>query len=53
MSNVLSDGAYKLVEAQRSMELLGYVLKNEWKLSKSRREKHLDHIRQQCSPKVF
>ena len=53
MSNVLSDTAYNSVESHKSMELLGYVLQLEWRLSRQRRQKHLDRVRSECSPKVL
>jgi ankyrin repeat protein len=53
MSNVLSGGAYKSVESHRSMELLGYVLQHEWRLSSKKRQEHLNKIKNECSPKVL
>ena len=53
MSNVLSDGAFNQVESHKSMELLGYVLQKEWRLSIKQRQSHLDMIRKECSPKVL
>lgn len=53
MSNVLSSGAYKSVDSVKSMELLGYVLQHEWRLSNDKRQKHLNKIKNQCSPKIL
>ena len=53
MSNVLSDGAFAQVESQKYMELLGDVMQQEWRLSKSKRQLHLNRIRHCYSPKVL
>ena len=34
-------------------ELLGYVLQHEWRLSKERRQGHLNTIKSKCSPKIL
>ncbi len=35
------------------MEVLGYVLQHEWRLSTQRRQRHLDRIKRECSPKIL
>ena len=34
-------------------ELLGYVLQHEWRLSKEKRQEHLNIIKSKCSPKTL
>jgi hypothetical protein len=53
MSNVLSGGAFFDVESHKAMELLGYVLQHEWRLDIDRRQKHLEYIKNECSPTIL
>ncbi len=53
MSNVLSGGAFFDVESHKAMELLGYVLQHEWRLDVDRRQKHLEYIKNECSPTIL
>jgi hypothetical protein len=53
MSNVLSGGAFFDVESHKAMELLGYVLQHEWRLDIDRRQKHLEFIKNECSPTIL
>lgn len=52
MSNVLSEQAYNMVDSHKSMELLGYILQIEWRMNRKRRQRHLDTIKRDFSPKV-
>ncbi len=53
MSNVLSGGAFAEVESHKSLEMLGYILQCEWRLSVERRQKHLEKIKNVCSPIIL
>ena len=52
MSNVLSEQAYNMVDSHKSMELLGYILQIEWRMNRKKRQRHLDKIKRECSPKI-
>jgi transcriptional regulator with PAS, ATPase and Fis domain len=53
MSNVLSDGAYNQVESMKSIEILGFILQHEWRLSTKKRQEHLNRIKDEFSPMIL